>query len=409
MTERKQPLRPARNKHGDPHIDLQQQDQHDHHAQHVTGQANANAGVNAGTNMLKINTDASIATQLAKLNTNMISLNTTMEEMRKENKEALKQQDSKLDRFEKTFNTKLAHYDESLTKVQVDSISNKSEIDELRATIAMQQQTIEELAMSFHDNTLKTDKEMLEMLQLANSIESHQRRWALRFLGIQAPAEDEIEKTEHAKLLVLDIITRVMDISGVTIHDIDCAHRVGEITDKGKQTMLVRFFARDLVQLILKTRTILKGSPFVVFEDMPVLSRRLLRSVKDNPKTESGWCQNGAIWAKPVGKFSQKLKFKLGDDVTRKLEIQIAKPNKRPPGRPPGPFPHSSRRQPGTFQHNSSTPRNQPNPIMHLSHSRVNSHISMTNATTSPKLLSTSQQPDSHRESTLTSDTETTV
>ena len=144
-----------------------------------------------------------------------------------------------MDRFEKNFNTKLAYYDQSLGKVQLDTLNNKTEIEEMRATIAMQQQTIDELSLTVHENAQKTDKEMLKMLLLANSIETHQRRWALRFLGLDAPPGDEVEKTEHAKLLILDIITRVMDISGVTVEDIDCAHRVGEVTDKNKQTMLV--------------------------------------------------------------------------------------------------------------------------------------------------------------------------
>ena len=193
-----------------------------------------------------------------------------------------------------------------------------------------------------------------------------------------------------------------MDISGVTIDDIDCAHRVGDVTDKGKQTMLVRFFARDLVQLILKTRTILKGSPFVIFEDMPVLSRRLLKTVKDNPKVEAAWCQNGAIWAKPKGKTTRKLKFKLGDDVTKKIVAQIANPSRNQPVRPPR-----------THRRNTSSPINQDNPIMHMSHPLTNSHMSMINSTTSPKQVATNSRHDSYHNSThastLTSLTSTFV
>ena len=90
-------------------------------------------------------------------------------------------------------------------------------------------------------------------------------------------------------------------------------------------SVLVRFFARDLTQLVIKRRTALKGSVIVIYEDCTLLTRRLLRTVKDTPNVESAWTQNGVVWAKPEGRNSKKVRFVLGDDISKKVEGSIHK------------------------------------------------------------------------------------
>jgi hypothetical protein len=97
---------------------------------------------------------------------------------------------------------------------------------------------------------------------LANSIEAHSRRWAVRIIGLPAPTE--IERTPQAKYIVTKLIHEKLKLERMSPQDIDCAHHVGAVTDKGKQTMLVRFFARDLADDVMKHKRNLKGTGILI-------------------------------------------------------------------------------------------------------------------------------------------------
>jgi hypothetical protein len=233
--------------------------------------------------------------------------------------------------------TRLTHYDKSLDDMKTITEGNTREIEELGQTNLDQQHVIEEMRRQIEEMEIKTKQEHLEILRMTNSIEAHQRKWAIRLLGLEAPGANN-ETTNQAKLLVLDVLRGNLELDGVTIEDIDCAHHVGQESQDGKQTMLVRFFARDLVQMILKNRRMLKGSQIIIYEDCPLLNRKLQHTLQNNPDIESAWCGNGAVWAKPIG-HGKKVKFLIGEEINDKL----AKINR------------SANRQP---RHPSSTPRN---------------------------------------------------
>ena len=100
--------------------------------------------------------------------------------------------------------------------------------------------------------------------------------------------------------------------------DIDCAHRVGAVTDKGKQTMLVRFFARDLAEDVMKNKRNLKGTGILIYEDTTWMNRQLITELKDRDDVDSVWLKNGTIWVRlePTGR---KFKISIADDVETKL------------------------------------------------------------------------------------------
>jgi hypothetical protein len=153
-------------------------------------------------------------------------------------------------------------------------------------------------------------------LTLANSIEGHSRRWAIRILGIAAP--EEIETTEYTKYIVTDFIREELNLTQIGYDDIDCAHRVGREVD-GNQTILVRFHARDHADLVLAHKSRLKGTDFVVYEDAPVKQRTVLNNVKRHPKVESAWMAHGKIWAiKKSG--GRKFKINVFDDIEDALK-----------------------------------------------------------------------------------------
>ena len=95
--------------------------------------------------------------------------------------------------------------------------------------------------------------------------------------------------------------------------DIDCAHRLGEIKD-GKQTILMRFFARDVVDYLLRNKTRLKDTNIMLFEDMSYKDRMLLHALKARTlEVESAWYLAGKIWAKL--RTGRKIQVNINDNL----------------------------------------------------------------------------------------------
>ena len=96
----------------------------------------------------------------------------------------------------------------------------------------------------------------------------------------------------------------------------DCAHRVGKKDKDGRQTLLVRFFERDNVELLLSKKKTLKGSTLILYEDATYLDRKLLNALKDHPNVVSQWMHHGTIWARHVGAAeNEKTKVQIFDDL----------------------------------------------------------------------------------------------
>jgi hypothetical protein len=226
--------------------------------------------------------------------------------------------ESKYDELSKKLDTRFENIDVTVHTTQDTADTNKREIDTLRAMVLDQQRQINELIQTTDADRASTKFEVNEVLKLANNIENHQRRWAIRIVGLPAPTPS-IETTDQSKRKVLDFIANELKIKNVKYSDVDCAHRVGVVTDKGSQTILTRFFSRDLAQLVNKTRPILKASDQVVYEDCSYLTKQLLREVKNHPSIESGWQANsGQVWGK-LRNGGKKLKFYLGDNLSMKI------------------------------------------------------------------------------------------
>jgi hypothetical protein len=147
------------------------------------------------------------------------------------------------------------------------------------------------------DSRLNTvEKGVDEAIEMANQVEAHERRWAVRVIGLPAPLIKG-EKTPAAKAVMLAFLAEKFNIKNIEPADIDCAHRVGTVKEK-KQTLLVRFFRREIVEHILSNRKMLKGSEISVFEDTTVKNRTLIYDLNQRAEVEIAWSQSGKVWAK---------------------------------------------------------------------------------------------------------------
>ena len=353
--------------------------------------------------------DLSVSLSLSELNKNVRDLMTQMTAMRGELNESRIQQDSKLELLELSLNTKhlelsteintkLATQDTIITSSALLSKSTAAQFDELRELVHAQSATISELQELVLNNDLKATKSFKEVLMLANSIEAHQRRWALRILGMAAPTT-AVESPDHAKHLILDFIKDQLKIDGVRFKDIDCAHRVGRIVDH-KQTMLFRCFSRDLIQLILRNRYHLKDTTLILFEDSPLLNRKQQQDLKDDPRIESSWIYNGAVWAK-MSANGKIAKFTIIDDIEKKIVEESSKHL----GRPAQPRPKLPSRNPRSAWKKNRNTRQLP-PLANTTipptahHNANTSHLTANHPANNSIHLDHSQQEHQARPST---------
>jgi hypothetical protein len=152
--------------------------------------------------------------------------------------------------------------------------AHKEEIERLMCTISDKEAKLLEIESRLNDHILTTSNKFQRVQEgvdeargLANSVEAHGRRWAIRIIGLVAPPIKP-ESTEVAKEIVVKFLKERLNILSVETSDVDCAHRLGHIKN-GKQIILTRFFRRDLADHAIRNKKMLKGTGMAVFEDSP--------------------------------------------------------------------------------------------------------------------------------------------
>jgi hypothetical protein len=267
---------------------------------------------------------AAITAHLELLNLNITGLREDMQKSQQDYQAKLFQLDEKMVSKHTDLQTKMVALEEKLALSDVTTYnktesSNKSEICKMAKIVQQQQATIKTLLATVEANQLTAKKDYNELLELVNSVEGHQRRWAVRIFGVEAPGA-RVETTHETKLRVVDFITKELKIEGVHYEDVDTAHRVGIKDINGKQTVLTRFYSRDITQKLLKNKRVLKGSDYVLHEDLTLKSRTLLYNVKHHSHVEAAWSQNGSIWT-ILKTGGRKFKVKITDDLEEKLRL----------------------------------------------------------------------------------------
>jgi len=137
-----------------------------------------------------------------------------------------------------TVDIKLDTYDATIASTKSLGETDQTELHKLAIIVHQQQTIITSLQATIEADRITSQKNYNELLVLTNSVEAHQRRWAVRIFGIDAPPDNTVEQTPRSKALVLDFIINHLKIDNITIDDIDTAHRVGRKDKDGKQTML---------------------------------------------------------------------------------------------------------------------------------------------------------------------------
>jgi hypothetical protein len=217
----------------------------------------------------------------------------------------------------------------TITLLKETSDTHSELIRGLRAEIEIRDIKLDRLEKMLMDHIRNTDISFeqvhsyaKETREMANQIEAHERRWAIRLFGLKAPSKKP-EHPHQAKEALLQFLEEKLGIKDIKPGEIDTAHRLGPITEEGNQTLLVRFFRRELVDYILSSKRMLKGKNASLFQDTTQKNRKLIFDLGKRPEVESAWCSGVSIWAKL---HSRNKKIKVG--ITSDLDSLLAKPEK---------------------------------------------------------------------------------
>ena len=178
-------------------------------------------------------------------------------------------------------------------------------------------------ASSTNQRIIRIQQGVDEARLIANEVESHGRRWAVRIAGLDKPTTLP-ETSDQAKDIVVQFITEKLGIDTIVADDLDCAHRIGAVKSD-KQAILCRFFRRDLADKVLKVKKTLKGLGCVLFEDATQLNKQLVINLKARPEVESSWTMGGKVWAKLKGS-GKKIKVSINDNLDYRLRNVIIPP-----------------------------------------------------------------------------------
>jgi hypothetical protein len=306
-----------------------------------------------------------------ELQTTKSSLDTRFIEMEKK---VLHEIDSKNNDLTRTWNTHREHTDREIANIRDQTILDNRTLQELKQTMENQQTKLSDMEMSLEEKTrqiadlqsqldqhISTSEDIFTGVQngvdeariLANDVEAHGRRWAVRIMGYRAPSP-RTETIDQAKELVLQFLTKQLNVNNIRLADIDCAHRIRAVR-QGNQSILAKFFRRDHVDLIMSLKKKLKGKDFLVYQDTTMLNRRLLNDLKDRPEVDSSWCAGGTAWCKLTA-GGHKMKVSINDNINYVLS--------HAPAPPPRPVTQVTQGAP-TDQLGNQTEQNQP-PLIKL-------------------------------------------
>ncbi|ELU18756.1 hypothetical protein CAPTEDRAFT_218484 [Capitella teleta] len=153
------------------------------------------------------------------------------------------------------------------------------------------------------DLELNITKERLKKIEVAvNHQEQYSRRTHIRIKGLEVRSgqtcKEEVVKFINNNLSLKDARGTVTTVS---VTDIDAAHPLPVRQSDSKtplKPLIVRFFTRDVRDLVIRARRQLKNKGITIHEDLTAANARLLRSLQESDDFEAAWTWGGKVYAK---------------------------------------------------------------------------------------------------------------
>lgn len=190
--------------------------------------------------------------------------------------------------------TKMKALDEKMAAIQLQNSKLSDSLnDESRRSSSLQTKVV---ALEFQNSKLyeslsEVRNQVDRVLFKCNDNEQYSRRSNVRVFGIDESPDESCEGK------ILDFVKAKLDID-LREFDIDRCHRVG-LKKAGKpRAIIVKLDSYKVKSRIIKSRKKLKGTAFLITEDLTKENYSLLRKVREAEETSSAWSVDGKIFAK---------------------------------------------------------------------------------------------------------------
>lgn len=142
---------------------------------------------------------------------------------------------------------------------------------------------------SFQKQLNKNRTDLIKIDHRVDSLEQYTRRCNLRFYGLQHPHQENVSTT------LMNFIINHLKISDFTINDIEHSYKVSE------QMCIAKFKSHEMKQKIYNSKKILKGTKFVIREDLTVFRHKAVLAAVSKYGPSNVWTIDGKIRLKIQG------------------------------------------------------------------------------------------------------------
>lgn len=125
-----------------------------------------------------------------------------------------------------------------------------------------------------------------------NDLAQYSRRNNVRIYGINDRKKNET--AAETTSLVISFLKDKLNVDAQA-RDIDIAHRLGQFREDGNRVIICRFMSRTLRNDVMTNRKMLKGSAFVIREDLTFKNAKLLEEASAVSNVKAAWSDQGKV------------------------------------------------------------------------------------------------------------------
>ncbi|XP_060066481.1 uncharacterized protein LOC132546780 [Ylistrum balloti] len=187
--------------------------------------------------------------------------------------------------------------DKKLEKLRLDIQLEHAErieaLEERVNTLETENDNLKVTISELENELLTSQDRQSEMAGKYNDLEQQGRKNSVRIVGLPDPGV-----RESVEDCVQTIVGFVRDTLKVPLQerDIDIAHRLGKYNGTNPRNVIVKFTHRRKKHEIIRARKILKGSKFVIYEDLTSLNQQRLKEAFRMNCVKNSYSTDGKIY-----------------------------------------------------------------------------------------------------------------
>lgn len=154
-----------------------------------------------------------------------------------------------------------------------------------------QNDTLANGCKKLEDTLIEKEVKIKSMDRRNNDLEQYTRRNSIRIYGLRNVKKETYFDTCNK------VLSLVNDKLGIKLRncDVDMAHRIGKFNRDGDRPVICKFVQRFAKHDIIRARRKLKGTHYVIQEDLTVTNAKLLENVTSYSKVKAAWSDEGRL------------------------------------------------------------------------------------------------------------------